>query len=224
MAQHKPSPYIKSARHLSLETHLTMLFVSPTSSPAPPSSPMTTTFLINQRRQLGKCLFVCFSDALLISLQVDVINQLLKQLGECTQTATQLVDLMYYTPSSSCIPSSPTSSASSFSKLTATSKPPLSPVFCKPDSSIYTSSPAQPQRFVPRRPTSSLVSGPHPINPNSPTNPNGLIGSFIPGELTLNGHAQRIYNGFVYNVPLPCETGQLYLITVGHRVGIIAGW
>ncbi|KIM59857.1 hypothetical protein SCLCIDRAFT_44578, partial [Scleroderma citrinum Foug A] len=39
-----------------------------------------------------------------------------------------------------------------------------------------------------------------------------------------NGHAQRIYNGFVYNIPLPCETGQLYLITVGHRVGIIAGW
>ncbi|KIM68031.1 hypothetical protein SCLCIDRAFT_53872, partial [Scleroderma citrinum Foug A] len=35
---------------------------------------------------------------------------------------------------------------------------------------------------------------------------------------------QHVYNGFVYDVPLPCKTGQLYLITVGCRVGIVAGW
>ena len=84
--------------------------------------------------------------------------------------------------------------------------------------------PVQPQHFAPHQPTSSLVSGPHPINPNSSINPNGPIGTFVPGELTLDGHAQRVYNGFVYDVPLPCETGQLYLITVGHHVDIVAGW
>ncbi|KIM51890.1 hypothetical protein SCLCIDRAFT_38954, partial [Scleroderma citrinum Foug A] len=35
---------------------------------------------------------------------------------------------------------------------------------------------------------------------------------------------QRIHNGFVYDVPLPGKMGQLYLVTIGCRVGIIAGW
>ncbi|KIM55141.1 hypothetical protein SCLCIDRAFT_95141, partial [Scleroderma citrinum Foug A] len=32
------------------------------------------------------------------------------------------------------------------------------------------------------------------------------------------------YNGFVYDVPHSSESGQLYLVTVGRQVGIIAGW
>jgi len=83
---------------------------------------------------------------------------------------------------------------------------------------MYTSSPAQAQHFASRQPTFSSASAPHPINPNGP------ISSFTPGELTLDSHAQRVYNGFVYDVPLPGETGQLYLVTVGRQVGIIAGW
>ena len=94
----------------------------------------------------------------------------------------------------------------------------MSPVFQKLDLSMYTSSPVQAQHFASRQPTSNLASGPHPINPNS------LIGSFTPGKLTLNSHAQCVYNGFTYDVPLPGEMGQLYLVTVGRRVGIIAGW
>ena len=168
--------------------------------------------------------FWCVFDVLLIFPRVDVVNQLLKQLGECTQTAEQLINLMCYTPSSNFLPSSPTSLASSFSKLTASSKAHPSLVFRKPELSICTSSPVQPQHFTPHQPTSSLVSGPHPINPNSSINPNGPIGTFVPGELTLDGHTQCVYNGFVYDIPLPCETGQLYLITVGCRVGIVAGW
>jgi len=89
---------------------------------------------------------------------------------------------------------------------------------------MYTSLPAQAQHFASCQPTFSLASAPHPINPNTPINPNGPISSFTPGKLTLDAHAQRVYNGFIYNVPLPGQTGQLYLVTVGRRVGIIAGW
>jgi len=84
---------------------------------------------------------------------------------------------------------------------------------------MYTSSPAQAQHFASHQPTPSLASS--PINP---INPNGPIGSFSPGKLSLDGHAQHVYNGFIYDIPLPGETGQLYLVTIGHRVGIIAGW
>jgi len=89
---------------------------------------------------------------------------------------------------------------------------------------MYTSSPVQAQYFASHQPTSSLAPSPCPIDLNISINPNGLIGSFTPGELSLDGHAQHVYNGFIYNIPLPGKTGQLYLVTVGHRVGIIAGW
>ena len=89
---------------------------------------------------------------------------------------------------------------------------------------MYTSLPAQAQLFASCQPTPSLASSPHLIDPSSPINPNGPLDSFTPGKLSSDGHAQRVYNGFVYDVPLPGETGQLYLVTVGRRVGIITGW
>ena len=148
----------------------------------------------------------------------------MRELGECTQTASQLLDLVCYTPLSDHFPSSPFSSVLAFSNVwTPASNAPPSLVFQRPDLS-YTSSPAQAQFFVSRQLTPSLATSPHPINPNRLINPNGPFGSFTPGELSLDRHTQRIHNGFVYDVPLPGETGQLYLVTVGRRVGIIAGW
>ncbi|KIM66831.1 hypothetical protein SCLCIDRAFT_109344, partial [Scleroderma citrinum Foug A] len=35
---------------------------------------------------------------------------------------------------------------------------------------------------------------------------------------------QCMYNSFVYDIPLPSASGQLYLVTVGCQVGITAGW
>lgn len=82
----------------------------------------------------------------------------------------------------------------------------------------------QVQYLAPRRPTSGLVPGPHPFDPNDRINLNGPIGLYIPGELTLDGHVQCMYNSFVYDIPLPSASGQLYLVTVGCQVGITAGW
>ncbi|KIM67519.1 hypothetical protein SCLCIDRAFT_21051 [Scleroderma citrinum Foug A] len=175
-----------------------MFPASPTSFPAQPPSPALSTFLVDPRKQL------------------DVINQLLRELGECTQTASQLLDLVCYTPLSNHFPSSPFSSVSSFSNVwTPTSNAPPSPVFQRLDLS-YTSSSVQAQFFASRQLTPSLATSPHPIDPNSLINPNGLFGSFTPGKLSLDSHTQHIHNGFVYNVPLPGETGQLYLVTVGR--------
>jgi len=55
-------------------------------------------------------------------------------------------------------------------------------------------------------------------------NPNGPFSLFIPGELTLDSHMQAMYNNFIYDLPGPEDTGQLYLITRGCRVGIFASW
>ena len=55
-------------------------------------------------------------------------------------------------------------------------------------------------------------------------NPNGPFCLFVPGELTLDGRVQVMYNDFLYDLPGPEDTGQLYLITRGHCVGIFALW
>ena len=93
---------------------------------------------------------------------------------------------MCYTPSSNCFPSSPTSSVSSFSHLTAASNSPPSPVFRRLDVSVYTSSPVQARYFASHQPTSSLAPSPRPIDLDSSINPNGPIDSFTPGKLSLD--------------------------------------
>ncbi|KAF8127381.1 hypothetical protein EV363DRAFT_1172307, partial [Boletus edulis] len=54
-----------------------------------------------------------------------------------------------------------------------------------------------------------------------PTGPHLL---WIPGALTVDGCCQQMYNGFLYDIPHEEETGQLYLITRGRRVGIFVSW
>jgi len=71
---------------------------------------------------------------------------------------------------------------------------------------MATISSVQAQNLAPAQP----IFGLHPFNLN------GSIGLYVPGELTLDDHAQHMYNDFVYDVPLPSESGQLYLVTVGH--------
>ena len=145
----------------------------------------------------------------------DVIVQLLKQLEGCTRMATALIDLVEFSPSKKLFPSSPISTASISSHLSGFESLGLWDV-----PTVHTPDP------ISSRPTpdADLATGPHPFNPSDPINPNGPIGLYIPGELTLDGHAQCMYNGFVYDVPLPSENGQLYLVTVGRRVGITVGW
>ncbi|KAF8120180.1 hypothetical protein EV363DRAFT_1178224, partial [Boletus edulis] len=54
-----------------------------------------------------------------------------------------------------------------------------------------------------------------------PTGPHLL---WIPGALTVDGRRQQMYNGFLYDIPHEEETGQLYLITRGRRIGIFVSW
>lgn len=179
--------------------------------PSSPSSP-STTFFIDQGKKFGEDFATCWCTDTDVSPS-DVIVQLLKQLEGCTRMAGELVDLVDFSPSEKLFPSSPISTSSISSQLSGFEALGLwdIPTIPAPDS-------------ISGGPTPDLAPGPHPFNPSDRINPNGPIGLYVPGELTLDGHAQCMYNGFVYDVPLPSENGQLYLVTVGRRVGITVGW
>ena len=134
--------------------------------------------------------------------------------------ATELIDLIDCTPLNDSFPSSPISSASSLSHSISAFKA----LGIQDRWDAPTMSSGQVQYLAPHRPTSGLVPGPHPFDPNDWINLNGPIGLYVPGELTLDGHVQCMYNSFVYDIPLPSASGQLYLVTVGCQVGITAGW
>ena len=55
-------------------------------------------------------------------------------------------------------------------------------------------------------------------------NPKGPVELFVPGTLTLDGHGWHQYNGFVFDLPAPDATGEVYLVTRGQRVGIFDTW
>ncbi|KIM50667.1 hypothetical protein SCLCIDRAFT_34092 [Scleroderma citrinum Foug A] len=107
--------------------------------------------------------------------------------------ATELVDLIDRTPLNDSFPSSPISSTSSLSHSISA----FEALGVQDRWDAPTMSSGQVQYLAPRRPTSGLVPGPHPFDPNDQINPNGPIGLYVPGELTLDGHAQRMYNGFL---------------------------
>ena len=127
--------------------------------------------------------------------------------------AGELVDLVDFSPSKKLFPSSPISTSSISSQLSRFEALGLWDI---PTISALDS--------ISGGPTPDLAPGPHPFNPSDRINPNGPIGLYVPGKLTLDGHAQCMYNGFVYDIPLPSENGQLYLVTIGRRVGITVGW
>ena len=58
----------------------------------------------------------------------------------------------------------------------------------------------------------------------APFNPRGPFALFVPGELTLDSRVQYMYNNFLYDLPATGATGQLFLVTRGHRVGIFTSW
>ena len=61
----------------------------------------------------------------------------------------------------------------------------------------------------------------HTVIAIDPTGPHHL---FVPGGLSLDSHRQQKYNKYIFNIPSPTATGQLYLITHGCRIKIFAKW
>ena len=165
------------------------------------------TFFIDQGKKMGGDFVACWCTSADVSLS-DVIVQLLKQLEGCTRMASKLIDLVKFAPSKKSFPSSPISTTSISPHLSRFEALGLwdVPIIHMPDS--ISSQPT---------PNAGLATGPHLFNLSNLINPNGPIGLYIPGELTLDEHA-------IYNIPLPSENGQLYLVTVGHQVGITIGW
>lgn len=80
MIQHKPPVYIKNACHFCPSNSVCHVVCVP---PTSPSSPMTMTFLIDQRRQLGECLLVCLWRVVNISL------------SRCRQSTTKAIGRMH---------------------------------------------------------------------------------------------------------------------------------
>ena len=72
------------------------------------------------------------------------------------------------------------------------------------------------------------TTGLHATGPSDATdvklNPKGPIKLFIPSQLTHDGHRQHMYNGFVFNLPPPDSTGEIYLVICGQCVGIFDTW
>ncbi|KAG6376562.1 hypothetical protein JVT61DRAFT_1538 [Boletus reticuloceps] len=116
---------------------------------------------------------------------------------------------------------------------------PAIPTSVIPPAPTPASTPVPPDPTVAQEPTpvqSTLMpaSTPIPGPPNAPTSglsatvvavdPTGPHHLWIPGALTVDGRRQQMYNYFLYDIPHEEETGQLYLITRGRRVGIFVSW
>ena len=132
--------------------------------PSPSSPPMA--FFIDQGKKMGRDFVTCWCTSADISPS-DVIVQLLKQLEGCTRMASELIDLVEFSPSKKSFPSSPISTASISSHLSGFEALGLWDV-----PTVHTPDPisSQPTR------NADLATGPHPFNPSDPINPNGPTG------------------------------------------------
>ena len=61
----------------------------------------------------------------------------------------------------------------------------------------------------------------HTVIAVDPTGPHHL---FVPGGLSLDSHRQQKYNNYIFDIPSPTATGQLYLVTHGCCIGIFSKW
>ncbi|KAN0078272.1 hypothetical protein V8E55_010329 [Tylopilus felleus] len=111
------------------------------------------------------------------------------------------------------------------STLTASVTPPAPTPASSPGPPDTPTAPmAQEPTPIPGTPTSILtpIPGlPATVPAVDPTGPHHL---WIPGMLTADGCHQRLYNCHLFNIPHKEETGQLYLVTQGRRIGIFTSW
>ena len=156
----------------------------------------------------------------------EMVHQMLTHLASCTDMAGQLVNMISNTRCA--VPATPPSTpAPATSSLHSTQSPFTSLSIDGALAAALNSVP--PSHWQADRPPMHVArvwarARARAKRANPSVNPRGPILLFVPGELTLDGRVQHMYNDFLFDVSRPGAEGRLYLITCRRRVGVFADW